>query len=92
MYAESKAKKNPLGNVPLIVLSRGEFDYPGPNGAMLVQEHKSQQARMAELSSRGKQVTVPNSGHEIQLYAPEAVVIAIREVVITDRSSTKVGK
>lgn len=92
MYAESQSRKNPLGSVPLIVLTRDKYDYPGPDAAMLVQEHKAQQARMAGLSSRGKQVTVPNSVHEIQLSTPEAVVSAIREVVTTDRSSTKVGQ
>lgn len=84
MYAESQSRKNPLGNLPLIVLTRGKYDYPGPDASVLVQEHKDQQARMARLSTRGKQVTVPNSGHEIQLYAPDAVVSAIREVMTAD--------
>lgn len=92
MYAENQARKNPLGNLPLIVLTRDKYDYPGPDAPVLVQEHKDQQARMASLSSRGKQIIVPNSGHEIQLYAPDVVVDAIREVITPDGSSIKVGK
>jgi hypothetical protein len=89
MYAENQARKNPLGNVPLIVLTRDKYDYPGPDAAVLVQEHKNQQARMAGLSSRGRQIIVPNSGHEIQLYAPDDVVGAIHEVIASDEPSTK---
>ncbi|HKW16216.1 MAG TPA: alpha/beta hydrolase [Terriglobales bacterium] len=89
MYAECETKKNPLGNLPLIVLTRDKYEYPGPDAAVLVREHKAQQARMAKLSTRGEQVTVPNSGHEIQLYAPEAVVNAIREVIAAGGSSMK---
>ena len=92
MYEENQARKNPLGNLPLIVLTREKYDYPGPDAAALVREHKDQQARMAGLSNRGKQIIVPNSGHEIHLYAPDIVVNAIREVSTTDKSSTKVGR
>jgi hypothetical protein len=87
-YEENQARKNPLGNLPLIVLTREKYDYPGPDAAVLVREHKDQQARMAGLSNRGQQIIVPNSGHEIHLYAPDIVVNAIREVSTTSTIST----
>jgi len=41
----------------------------------------------AGLSSRGSQVVVPNSGHNIPDEAPEAVVQAIRNVLIQARTA-----
>lgn len=82
MYAESQGDKHPLGDRLLIVLTRDKYDYPGPNAGSLVKEHQEQQARMAQLSSRGSQIIVPNSAHEIHLDAPDAVVDAIRKVTI----------
>lgn len=80
MYAEDQAKRFPLDSIPLIVLTRTEYDndYPAASAATLIAEHKEQQTRMATLSSRGKQVLVPNSGHHIQIDAPDAVINAIR--------------
>jgi len=88
MYRESQSEKQPLGSLPLIVLTRDKYDYPGPDAAVLIQEHKDQQARMAQLSRVGKQITVPNSGHEIHLYAPDVVVSAIREVITANARET----
>jgi len=86
MYAEDKARKYPLGDTPLVVLTRDVYDYPGPDAALLTREHKEQQARMAQLSSQGRQVIVPGSGHEIQLYAPDAVLNAIHSVITPAKS------
>ncbi len=78
MYAEDRLKRFPLDSIPLIVLTRSKYDYPAASAVTLIKEHKEQQARMATLSIRGKQVLVPNSGHRIQIDAPGAVVHAIR--------------
>ena len=86
MYAEDKSHKHPLGNTPVVILTRELYDYPGPNSALLTREHKEQQTRMAQLSNQGRQVIVPDSGHEIQLYAPDAVIDAIRSVIMTATS------
>ncbi len=43
--------------------------------------------RLAHLSSRGNQVVVPNSGHDIPDEAPEAVVDAVRNIL----QQTQVG-
>jgi len=81
MYAESQDTEHPLGDIPLVVLTRDEYDYPGPDATSLITEHKEQQNRMAKLSSRGHQNIVAHSGHEIHLYQPDAVVGAIRQVM-----------
>ncbi len=86
MYAEDKPRTHPLSNTPVVVLTRDLYDYPGPNAGVLVKEHKEQQSRMARLSTKGRQVIVPESGHEIQLYAPDPVVAAIRSVIMTATS------
>jgi hypothetical protein len=88
MYAEDKSNQYPLGDTSIVVLTRDLYDYPGPNSALLIREHKEQQTRMAQLSTQGRQVIVPDSGHEIQLYAPDAVVNAIRSVILTATSGT----
>lgn len=84
MYAEDQAKQYPLGSVPLIVLTRTKDDYPPQIAEMLSREHKEQQQRLARLSSRGKQIIVPNSGHHIQIDAPEQVIEAIRTLCKTE--------
>ena len=89
LYAETAAAKYPLGNLPLIVLTRGRDEYPPDVAAVLSREHKEQQASLARLSNSGEQIVVPNSGHHIQLDAPDAVTAAIRKVVNATRSSPR---
>jgi len=43
------------------------------------------QAQLTTLSTRGRQVIVPKSGHRIPEEAPEAVIEAVREVVMKSR-------
>ena len=90
MYAQDQAQKHPLGNVPLIVLTRdkNKHDYQGPLTASLVKEHEDQQVQMAELSTHGRQIVVPNSGHQIELEAPEQVVAAIHEIAFTAKRTS----
>ena len=72
-----------LGSMPLIVLARAEggygddLDVPATD---LEAERKAGQAMLARLSKKGKLVTV-QSGHNMELEAPDDVVGAIREVV-----------
>jgi pimeloyl-ACP methyl ester carboxylesterase len=40
---------------------------------------------MPTLSTKGSEIIVPNSGHHIQLDAPDAVVDAIRRLVLRAR-------
>jgi hypothetical protein len=76
-----------LGAMPLIVLARAEggfgddLDVPA---AELETERKAGQAKLAQLSTKEKQVLV-RSGHNMELEAPDEVAGAIREVVLAVR-------
>lgn len=78
IYEQTKKQPYPLGDLPLIVLSRSRDEYPPEHASLLSAEHRKQQESLAQLSRRGTQIVVPNSGHHIQLDAPEAVIRAIR--------------
>jgi len=72
-----------LGAIPLVVLTRAEGGYGNDQdvpAAQLEKERKEGQAMLVKLSTNSKQVIV-NSGHNMDLEAPEAVTAAIREVV-----------
>ena len=91
-YAEVERTPHPLGDIPLIVLSRSRSDYPPEVAAILIPEHTAQQAKMATLSTNGSEIIVPNSGHHIQLDAPDAVGDAIRRLVLHARSGTAAAR
>jgi len=75
-----------LGNRPLIVLTAGKMTFtPEPFLTKEIEDKirnafQELQAEQARLSTRGKQVIVPDSGHVIMFERPDAVVAAIREV------------
>jgi pimeloyl-ACP methyl ester carboxylesterase len=81
VYEWRKTHPHPLGDVPLIVLTRSENNYPSRFAAQLTEEHEQQQADLATLSTNGKHMVVPNSGHHIQIDQPGAVSDAVQEVV-----------
>jgi pimeloyl-ACP methyl ester carboxylesterase len=81
IYVETRAAMFPLGNLPLIVLSRSKDDYPPSVAEEMSKEHKDEQESLSELSRRGKLIVVPNSGHHIQLDAPNAVIGAVETEV-----------
>ena len=82
-----------FGNLPLIVLSRGDS-----NSTSLLTEAENQkmwevwqemQSKLVPLSSDGKQIIAERSGHNIQLDQPDLVINAIHEMVdaLRERSS-----
>lgn len=75
----------PLGDLPVIVITRGLPEETGPDAAAREQEHKQDHAAIAALSRRGKQVIAGHSGHHVQLDEPQLVVSAIHEVVAAPR-------
>ncbi len=93
-YFEQGGKPSSLGNIPLIVLSaelntqRLAEQYPPSLRAQLSTDILQQQVdamsglqdELAGLSTRGKRIIVPGTGHFIQLDAPQVVTDAIREV------------
>jgi pimeloyl-ACP methyl ester carboxylesterase len=83
--AQVRAAGN-LGDRPLIVLTAGK---PYDPEALLSKEDMDGQRSMwidvlqieeARLSTRGRQIVVPDSGHMIPFERPDAVVLAVREV------------
>ena len=79
--AEQARTEHPLGDRPLIVLTRGMPDETGPNAATLEAQHKTDQAKMARLSTQGRQIIAEHSGHHIQLDEPELATQAIGAVL-----------
>ena len=71
----------PLGDRPVIVLTRGNPVYAGDLREQRQRERNEQQQDLVRLSTHGEQVVVPGSDHEIQLDAPDIVVRAIRDVM-----------
>lgn len=71
LHQLSAREEHPLHDLPLIVLTRGLDENPA--------RLRSQQA-LARLSSKGKQVVVDDSDHEIQLFRPDVVIQAIADV------------
>jgi pimeloyl-ACP methyl ester carboxylesterase len=80
MLAEQGKKGHPLGDMPVIVLSRGIPEHEGPEGGATEDEHKRNQATLVAQSSVGKQIIARHSGHEILISEPDLVVTAIRDV------------
>lgn len=74
-----------LGDLPLIVLSRGlAGPLPGITAADNAEmEHtwRTLQAELAALSTHSQQQVAASSGHEIHLQQPDLVVAAIRQLV-----------
>ncbi len=75
-FEETEAGKNPLGGLPVVVVSSGpiasESERQSRNGAA---------ARLDFLSSNSLHLTAAGSGHEIHLYQPERVVQALVRAV-----------
>lgn len=81
MLAERKKKQNVLGDLPLVVVSRGLIDEEGPQAVQREEAHRKNQAALVTLSSVGKQIVAAKSGHHVPLDEPGVVVSAIREIV-----------
>jgi len=87
--AEEVRRTGNLGDRPLVVLTAGKDleakDLPKGISAEDMREFRKTwvndlQVRQAKLSTRGKQIVVPDSTHMIPMERPDAVVNAIREV------------
>jgi|SRR5271165_671236 len=81
-----------LGDRPLVVLTAGEYWKPDDPAAAqeIAKFHEiwvhQLQVDLAHLSTYGKQIIVEDSDHGIPDKAPEAVVIAVRDIVMELRS------
>jgi pimeloyl-ACP methyl ester carboxylesterase len=93
-YSAKKLSTTPLGDVPLVVISRGEGGYPDTpevSGKQLDQERREEQAELTYLSHNSKQIIAEHSGHNVHLEDPKLVVQAIHEVVDTARGKGKLA-
>jgi pimeloyl-ACP methyl ester carboxylesterase len=77
LRADRERLRHPLGDLPLVVLSRGraEDDAAGEEG------HRKEQRELVTLSRLGRQVVAERSGHHIPLQEPELLVAAIRDML-----------
>jgi pimeloyl-ACP methyl ester carboxylesterase len=83
MYSARRTRERMLGDIPLIVLTRGDREPPS-------EEEKKMQADLLNLSRNSKQIIAEGSGHHIQLDEPTLVTSAIREVVDSVRHHRRV--
>lgn len=74
------AQLHPFGDRPIVVLSRG---------VEASQAMKDVHASAARISSNWRHTVVADSGHEIHLFKPEAVILAIQDVVDAYRTNSK---
>jgi pimeloyl-ACP methyl ester carboxylesterase len=83
-----------LGDIPLIVLSRGLGRMTAGPGISAEDAEMSgiandeMQAELATLSPKGKQIIAEDSGHYIHIDQPDLVIDAIREVVVAARAQS----
>ena len=85
LRAELAKREHPLGDMPLIVLTRGISEEEGPDGKAFEAEHRRGHAAMAAMSRNGKLIVATRSGHHVQLDEPELVVKAIRDTLAATR-------
>jgi pimeloyl-ACP methyl ester carboxylesterase len=79
-FSETRTKQqHPLGDRPLIVLTRG-MDSTQP----VIDVH----AALARMSTNSRHIVVKDSGHEVHLFQPAVVIQAIRDVVQAARDKT----
>ncbi|WP_332848007.1 alpha/beta fold hydrolase [Massilia sp. S19_KUP03_FR1] len=94
-FAQLRAARTSLGNLPLIVLARGVSPYavPGQPQSDLNKATElanfSLQAETAALSKQGNVVVVAGAGHVVQETHPQAVVAAVDDVVERVRQGAK---
>ena len=81
LRAERAKSEHPLGDMPLIVLTRGKSEEAGPDGKAFEEEHRRDHTAIATMSRNGKLVIAEHSGHHVQLDEPELVIKSIRDVL-----------
>jgi pimeloyl-ACP methyl ester carboxylesterase len=78
-------RRQPLGDIPVIVITRGRPDGEGPISVAREDAHRADHAAIASLSRRGRQVIAERSGHHVQLEDPELVIRLIDEILVATR-------
>ena len=78
-----KTSEHPLGELPIVVLSRGEDTNADRTAA---------HAALARLSTNSYHRVVAGSGHEIHLFQPRAVLEAVTDVVEAIRNKARLPR
>jgi pimeloyl-ACP methyl ester carboxylesterase len=80
LRAERQANPHPLGDRPVVVLSRGIDTNP---------ERDASFAALAQISRNARHTVVAEAGHEIHLFKPGAVIQAVQDVVEAARTKAR---
>jgi pimeloyl-ACP methyl ester carboxylesterase len=86
LRADRAKNQYPLGDMPLIVLTRGLSEKKVRMERLSLKNRKDHSA-IAAMSRNGKLVIAANSGHHVQIDEPDLVIKAILEVMNASRSS-----
>jgi pimeloyl-ACP methyl ester carboxylesterase len=81
LMKDRAARAYPLGDLPLIVITRGIGEDTGPDSKTYAEDHRRDHETIAKMSRLGKVIVAEKSGHHVQLEQPELVVQAIRQVI-----------
>jgi hypothetical protein len=81
LRAERTRTERVLGDIPLIVLSRGLPEDSSPAGRAGEEEHNSDQAALGHAVAYRQAVVAKRSGPHIPLDEPDLLVAAIRDVI-----------
>jgi pimeloyl-ACP methyl ester carboxylesterase len=86
-FSQAVNPKRDYGDMPLVVLSAGQFTLPGAPAEVtaeipaLMADKERKHRALAHLSSRGVYAPVPDSGHVMMQDKPQAIIDAIGQVV-----------
>ncbi len=90
MYAHKGMPEYMLGNMPLIVLTRGNGGYSGiADSVNLENERMELEKDLTRLSTNSKLIIDKNSGHNIHVEDPAIVIDAIKEVIRSYKTNTR---
>jgi pimeloyl-ACP methyl ester carboxylesterase len=70
-----------LGDMALVVITRGIPEGTGPDARASESEHREDHATLARMSRSGRLVIAERSGHHVQLDEPELVVTIVQQIV-----------
>lgn len=90
MFEDSTAYK--IGNKPLMILYSSKNEYPTEIGTLrdsLMNDKIRNQNAFLSISTNSKIRSTENSGHEIFLTEPDLVVNAIKQVIVSIRTKSK---
>jgi len=83
LYMHASQPAYLLGNMPLIVLTRGKGGFDGRKDSLQLEKERLQsQEDLTHLSSNSKHIIDMNSGHNIHIEDPTTVIAAVKDVFI----------